>query len=68
MAALNETFLGLLIFFLIFFPLIHVFYSPRTYGSARLKWFIAILFLSWLAYLAFLVVTQPINYDEEEKW
>jgi ABC-type Na+ efflux pump permease subunit len=68
MMALGETFLGLLILFLLFFPVIHVFYSPRTYGSSRLKWLIAIVFLSWFAYLAFLVVTQPVNYDEEEKW
>ncbi len=49
----------LLIFFIVVFPLIHVFASGRSHGGAKFGWFAAVFLFSWLAYIVFLIVTQP---------
>ncbi len=49
----------LLIIFFILFPLIHVLASSRSHGGAKFGWFAAVFLFSWLAYIAFLIVTQP---------
>ena len=49
----------LLIIFLILFPLIHVLASSRSHGGAKFGWFAAVFLFSWLAYIVFLIVTQP---------
>ena len=39
-------------------PLIHVLVSSRSHGGAKFGWFMLVLFFSWLAYIAFLIITQ----------
>jgi len=45
--------------FIIVFPLIHVLASKRSHGGAKFGWFMAVFFFSWLAYIVFLIATQP---------
>lgn len=49
----------LLIILLIFIPIIHVLASSRSHGGAKFGWFVAVFLFSWLAYIVFLIVTQP---------
>lgn len=49
----------LLTLFIILFPLIHVLASDRSHGGAKFGWFAAVFLFSWLAYIVFLIVTQP---------
>ena len=44
---------------IIVFPLIHVLASKRSHGGAKFGWFIAVFCFSWLAYIVFLIATQP---------
>jgi len=39
------------------FPILHVLISDRSSGGAKFGWFLATLFLSWIGYIAFLVLT-----------
>lgn len=39
-------------------PIIHVLASDRSHGGAKFGWFLAVFLFSWLAYIAFLIVTQ----------
>ena len=43
----------------IVFPLIHVLASKRSHGGAKFGWFFAVFCFSWLAYIVFLIATQP---------
>lgn len=54
-----EAFLGFIVGVLILFPLLHVLFSRRSHGGATLGWFIAVLLFSWVAWVVFLIVTQP---------
>lgn len=47
------------IIFVILLPPIHVLVSSRSHGGAKFGWFAAVLLFSWLAYIAFLIATQP---------
>lgn len=49
----------LAIVFLFIVPLIHVLASSRSHGGAKFGWFMAVFLFSWLAYIVFLIVTQP---------
>lgn len=51
--------LVILLFFVLFiFPMLHVVFSKRSHGGAKIGWFIAVFIFSWLAYIVFLIVTQ----------
>lgn len=50
--------MDMIILVIILFPIIHVLVSSRSHGGAKLGWFLAILFLSWVAYIPFLIFTQ----------
>lgn len=41
-----------------FIPVSQVLISTRSHGGAKFGWFLAVLLLSWLAYIAFLIATQ----------
>ena len=51
--------IGILLLYL--FPFIHLLVSSRSHGGAKFGWFLAILFFSYLAYLVFLIITQPVK-------
>jgi len=40
------------------FPLIHVAISRRSSGNARLGWFLAVVFFSWIGWVVFLICTH----------
>lgn len=48
---------------IVFGPTVHIVLSKRTSGGAKLAWFVAALAAPIIAYIAFLIVTKPI--DEE---
>lgn len=56
----------LIVILLLFVPLIHVLVSSRAHGGAKVGWLLAVLFFSWLAYIAFLIVTQK-ALDEKKR-
>lgn len=45
-------------FFIFFFPMVHVLISDRSHGGAKLGWFLATFFFSWVAWVVFLIFTQ----------
>ncbi|AWF80935.1 hypothetical protein BTJ40_08995 [Microbulbifer sp. A4B17] len=52
----------LLVLLLLFIlPAAHVLFSSRSHGGAKFGWIIGILLFSWLAYAAFLIITQPVK-------
>ncbi|WP_444957324.1 hypothetical protein [Microbulbifer sp. ZKSA002] len=51
--------LALLLFFIL--PAAHVILSSRSHGGAKFGWVIGILVFSWVAYAAFLIITQPVK-------
>lgn len=63
MGALDVTVMNVILLFLMLFPLIHVFYSPRTFGSEKTKWLIGVLFFSWVAYIIYLACTHLVEMD-----
>lgn len=56
------TQLGLLLFmvFLFFLPPILVLASNRTIGGAKFGWFLLTVCLSWIGYLAFILITDKV--------
>ena len=55
----------ILIIIVLLAPLVHVLASGRSHGGAKFGWFIAVLIFSWLAYIAFLIITQK-NADQNK--
>ena len=49
----------IIIILALFIPPLHVLFSSRSYGGAKLGWVLITLFYSWLGYVDFLIVTQP---------
>ena len=45
--------------FIYLFPMLHVLLSRRSHGGAKFGWFLLVVFFSWLAYIAYLIITQP---------
>lgn len=39
------------------FPLLHILFSDKTSGSEKLAWIIAVLFVSWFAWIFYLLLT-----------
>ena len=58
--------IGVLVFY--FLPPVHVFMSPRSYGSHKFLWLVGVFLLSWVAYLTFLYATRPDKNIEEGGW
>lgn len=52
--------IGLLLFFIWLFPLLIIISSDRTSGSEKLAWLLAVIFISWFAWI-FYVLLAPIK-------
>ncbi len=53
---------GILIFLLWIAPLVLVYRSPKTRGSEKAGWLLAIAFISWFAWI-FYILLAPIKKD-----
>lgn len=58
MPSVPQIIVLLLILFLFVLPPVLVIASKRASGGARYGWFLAAVVLSWLGYLAFILVTK----------
>jgi uncharacterized membrane protein len=63
-----DTVIGVLVLVTYFFIPIHVFMSPRSYGSTKIWWLISVLIFSWLAYGIFLYATREDKKIVEGGW
>ncbi len=57
------TILLLVIFFAWLIPIVLIIQSPRTHGAEKLAWILAMIFISWLAWVFYLLIA-PINKQE----
>lgn len=55
-----------IILILTIFPFLHVLFSGRSDGGAKLGWLIAVLCFSWIAWAIFLIVTQR-DYNDRRR-
>lgn len=65
-----DDFFNLLLVVFYFFPIVHVYFSPRSYNKGKLGWLIAVFLFSWLGYIVFLASTQTVSESDrgEEGW
>lgn len=57
-------FLGLIVLIWLF-PILHILFSSKIGGNERLAWLLAVIFISWLAYIFFLLLA-PIKKEEKK--
>lgn len=53
-----EVLLILLVAIIYLGPILHILISRRSHGGAKFGWFLAELFLPFIAYIVFLIATQ----------
>jgi len=63
-----DTILGIAVLVSYFWPPIHVFMSPRSYGTTKLWWLVGVLLFSLLAYAIFLYATRQDRKIVEGGW
>jgi hypothetical protein len=51
----------LAVMFIVFGPAVHIVLSKRSCGGAKFAWFIAAIAAPIITYIAFLIITKPIE-------